>query len=781
MDFLRKFIETAFCFYNCDLIGRVMNGNQPISNKELIINKNTFVSTMRRNHPEMSDDSINLIYRLFEDKWSKNPNNMVISQNLFYSLVHFTNAVLRTEVNGSPVIKFEQLFKWKEVTEVTGETVLICAFLAYKDCYCNKYCKTRHFDWANLLPTDNKWLYHIFKVYKLIDLHQHLKASTSVFGISWACLMNHISHRNQQFKILVGEDLSKNDYNAVTLAAKIRIEICRRIMQPWNDEVLYDINAEIDKMFFKGIECCRRETHYLINRYRIGNNRQKQVNEYDYAASDCGVMSVFEGERRFLYMAFRHIFSGDRLAISSLLYRYLLIKAKIRSKMVQINTNVGFANFAAFERKKEIFIEGYPEYANLLYVLPMYEARTYYYQDELETRIAPQSQYHTLRNRYNAIEKINRQRNSSIAEYRIIYHFIKKKEKRSKGVGLCRNYHVRAEIKRQASAIHKLLQKRERVLKFEHQFKGYIADRIVGIDAANSELFCRPEVFAQAFARLSSFKIGFTFHVGEDFYDIADGLRAIDEAILFLNLKRGDRLGHCLALGIQPQIYYSEHDYHLAIPYQVLIDDMVWLKMKSMEWNVAIPPRVEKQIMDIFNGASTGQSMSDYYAAMRLRKEDPHRIGDKSVAHKIYNDYHYNPDLRKRGEVVEDFIVYPEYVSFIEAIQHKMRECIERRQFVIECCPSSNVKIGRLKRFDQHPIFTFCSVKNGNNHNLPVTVNTDDLGIFYTSLPREFELLTLALLKKKNEDGSTLYSSQEVYDWIERIVRKAHAYCFSNN
>lgn len=39
MDFLRKFIETAFCFYNCDLIGRVMNGNQPISNKELIINR----------------------------------------------------------------------------------------------------------------------------------------------------------------------------------------------------------------------------------------------------------------------------------------------------------------------------------------------------------------------------------------------------------------------------------------------------------------------------------------------------------------------------------------------------------------------------------------------------------------------------------------------------------------------------------------------------------------------------------------------------------------------
>lgn len=37
MDFLRKFIETAFCFYNCDLTGRIMNDNQPILNKELII------------------------------------------------------------------------------------------------------------------------------------------------------------------------------------------------------------------------------------------------------------------------------------------------------------------------------------------------------------------------------------------------------------------------------------------------------------------------------------------------------------------------------------------------------------------------------------------------------------------------------------------------------------------------------------------------------------------------------------------------------------------------
>lgn len=260
-------------------------------------------------------------------------------------------------------------------------------------------------------------------------------------------------------------------------------------------------------------------------------------------------------------------------------------------------------------------------------------------------------------------------------------------------------------------AIFKFIQKRERVLKFERLLKGRV-NRVVGVDAANSEFFCRPEVFAQAFDRLSSSNISFTFHVGEDFYDIADGLRAIDEAIHFLKLRRGDRLGHCLALGIHPDTYYAEHDYHLAIPLQILIDDLVWLKTKSMEWNVAIPPCVEKQMFDIFSSEFENQSMSDYYAAMQLRQEDSNRIiVDKSTPYKIYNEYHYNSSLRKKGEIVKDFKVSIEYISFIESIQHKMTEDIESRQLVIECCPSSNVKIGRLKRFDQHPIFTFCGVK----------------------------------------------------------------------
>ena len=202
-----------------------------------------------------------------------------------------------------------------------------------------------------------------------------------------------------------------------------------------------------------------------------------------------------------------------------------------------------------------------------------------------------------------------------------------------------------------------------------------------------------------------------------------------------------------------------------------------------MEWNVPVPPCVEKQIIDLFYSENEPQiSIIDYYEAMRLRNENPRKyIHEEKNVQQIYQRYHYDPQLQKAGDTVVDFSVYPEYVSFIQMIQDKMIEYIEDKQLIIECCPSSNVKIGRLKYYDCHPIFRFCNVRNEGFHHLPVTINTDDLGIFYTSLPREYELLSLALLKKKDEDRNPIYHSQEVYNWIEQIVRNAHIYKFQKS
>ncbi len=106
---------------------------------------------------------------------------------------------------------------------------------------------------------------------------------------------------------------------------------------------------------------------------------------------------------------------------------------------------------------------------------------------------------------------------------------------------------------------------------------------------------------------------------------------------------------------------------------------------------------------------------------------------------------------------------------------------LARRQICIECCPSSNVRIGRLDKFENHPIFRFSPINPvQTRHPLAVTVNTDDLGVFSTSLPNEYSLLALALLKKTDLEGNTLYSSQEVYDWIGRLIDNGYKYTFIN-
>jgi hypothetical protein len=78
---------------------------------------------------------------------------------------------------------------------------------------------------------------------------------------------------------------------------------------------------------------------------------------------------------------------------------------------------------------------------------------------------------------------------------------------------------------------------------------------ISGIDAASLEYNTPPEVFAPIYNYVKQSNellhktFQFSFHTGEDTEDIVSSLRRILETIVFLDLKKGDRLGHALSLG----------------------------------------------------------------------------------------------------------------------------------------------------------------------------------------------------------------------------------------
>src|SRR5262249_34907880 len=69
-----------------------------------------------------------------------------------------------------------------------------------------------------------------------------------------------------------------------------------------------------------------------------------------------------------------------------------------------------------------------------------------------------------------------------------------------------------------------------------------------------------------------------TVHVGEDFVHLLSGLRRVDEALTYLDLGEGDRIGHGLALGVEPR-EWARRGGQLPLTCEERLFDLVW------EWN----------------------------------------------------------------------------------------------------------------------------------------------------------------------------------------------------
>ena len=69
--------------------------------------------------------------------------------------------------------------------------------------------------------------------------------------------------------------------------------------------------------------------------------------------------------------------------------------------------------------------------------------------------------------------------------------------------------------------------------------------------------------------------IRMTAHAGEEFLHLLGGLRRIDETIDLLNLGQGDRLGHAIALGVNPTLW-AERSGGIAITKMERLFDLAW-------------------------------------------------------------------------------------------------------------------------------------------------------------------------------------------------------------
>ena len=135
---------------------------------------------------------------------------------------------------------------------------------------------------------------------------------------------------------------------------------------------------------------------------------------------------------------------------------------------------------------------------------------------------------------------------------RLVAHFIKELPKQDDG----HYFRLRRKLARSARILVHL---RHQIPKLEHY--------LVGADAAANELHAPPEVFAPIFRMLC--KAGwryFTYHAGEDYHHLISGIRAIHEAVVFLDLCNGNRIGHGTAVGIDPVLWLARSPAQTCLP-----------------------------------------------------------------------------------------------------------------------------------------------------------------------------------------------------------------------
>ncbi|WP_026491143.1 hypothetical protein [Butyrivibrio sp. XPD2002] len=137
---------------------------------------------------------------------------------------------------------------------------------------------------------------------------------------------------------------------------------------------------------------------------------------------------------------------------------------------------------------------------------------------------------------------------------------------------------------------------------------------------------------------------------------------------------------------------------------------------------------------------------------------------------KVPSFYHYDVDCINRGLEEEYVKVEKWFEGVMRAMQDKMLEIIADKGISIECNPSSNVLIGPFNEYCEHPITRFNNYileDNENNPEVKVSINTDDLGVFDTSLENEYALMYEAIYEMRKDQGKK--SRARVYEYLKYI------------
>ena len=490
----------------------------------------------------------------------------------------------------------------------------------------------------------------------------------------------------------------------------------------------------------------------------------------------CKVVPVIESFTRqaesSLYISVLHYLSiyPDNKEVASSFHHYLLILGLVNQMLVQQPQCFGFEQFQHYTSN------GLREYSEQEYEQRFLQLAGNQLDNIkiIEGRFSPKDKEY--KNNY-LIDKIrrgwlllNNRQGCNKSDIRLIAHFIKRADKQKKDI---RFKELRLKNKKICEALISLRNSGSKNGK-----------AIVGIDAAASEFDTPPEVFAPVFKKLREKGFQhFTYHAGEDFYHLLGGLRAIYEAITFLDLQRGDRIGHATAAGVAPETWAHNVGCEVVVPIGAYMDDLLFVynlisnnECKALD---SLMPRLYMRITELSREIYPNDDFQvyDLIYAWKRRQEDILELADSGELNNIkaLKRYHQKEYVEKYKKEIKVKIFEILDEKALREVQLAILKIMHHKEIAIETLPTSNIFIGYHNSFNTYHLVNWIRWEKEGKPIPPIVLGTDDAGIFATNIYNEYCHIYTLLVYEYD------FCINEAFEIIRKINRDANYYIFNND
>jgi hypothetical protein len=280
-----------------------------------------------------------------------------------------------------------------------------------------------------------------------------------------------------------------------------------------------------------------------------------------------------------------------------------------------------------------------------------------------------------------------------------------------------------------------------------------------------------------------------TYHAGEDYRRLPEGLRRMHELIEFRVLGAGDRIGHGLALGESPARWASTAR-RVAQPREERLDDLLWELDRYGAGDLApgaprhafVRHQASLLARAIYGGSNDAPVPDvDLLAEARRLRHDPRvlerlgfpflcggrpaHIGPLDAASALVLRYLTDARVFERGRQPIEIDVSEGEITMLDEAQRFLRGVVSALEITLESNPSSNLLIGNFRDVAEHPALRLSPLPGATARGGPsvlLSVNVDDPVTFASRLADEYAHLYFALLR-----GGA--GSREALAWLDGV------------